>query len=150
MTHLRLIIKNSNISPKNKNYFFDKSELKIILNLYAKMVRKGFWKDYGLNVSNEKVSSNIYKKTSGNAEFRICKNFKIKNGGVVEQIGVNSPVSGSFGGYWLSTNSRIYRRCNTCLNPVTFQDKILARSVYFWWLANFINFFCFGFDKSEE
>ena len=51
MNHLKLIIKNSNLPPKKGNYFFDKSELKIILNLYAKMVSKGFWKDYGLNIS---------------------------------------------------------------------------------------------------
>ena len=50
MNHLKLIIKNSNLATKKGNYFFDKSELKIILNLYTKMVSKGFWKDYGLNI----------------------------------------------------------------------------------------------------
>ena len=80
MNHLKLIIKNSNLATKKKlNYFFDKSELKIILNLYAKMVSKGFWKDYGLNISKEEVSFNVYKKTFENAEFRICKNFRLKN-----------------------------------------------------------------------
>ena len=79
MNHLKLIIKNSNLPTKKGNYFFDKSELKIILNLYAKMVSKGFWKDYGLNISKEKVSFNIYKRASENAEFRICKNFRLKN-----------------------------------------------------------------------
>ena len=80
MNHLKLIIKNSNLATKKKlNYFFDKSELKIILNLYAKMVSKGFWKDYGLNISKEEVSFNVYKRASENAEFRICKNFRLKN-----------------------------------------------------------------------
>ena len=79
MNHLKLIIKNSNLATKKENYFFDKSELKIILNLYAKMVSKGFWKDYGLNISKEEVSFNVYKRTFENAEFRICKNFRIKN-----------------------------------------------------------------------
>jgi len=79
MNHLKLIIKNSNLPTKKGNYFFDKSELKIILNLYAKMVSKGFWKDYGLNISKEEVSFNVYKRTSENAEFRICKNFRLKN-----------------------------------------------------------------------
>ena len=79
MNHLKLIIKNSNLATKNENYFFDKSELKIILNLYAKMVSKGFWKDYGLNISKEEVSFNVYKRASENAEFRICKNFRLKN-----------------------------------------------------------------------
>ena len=79
MDHLKLIIKNSNLVTNKRNYFFDKSELKIILNLYAKMVSKGFWKDYGLNISKKEVSFEVYKRTSENAEFRICKNFGIKN-----------------------------------------------------------------------
>ena len=79
MNHLKLIIKNSNLTTKKINYFFDKSELKIILNLYAKMVSKGFWKDYGLNISKEEVSFNVYKRASENADFRICKNFRLKN-----------------------------------------------------------------------
>ena len=79
MNHLKLIIKNSNLPTKKGNYFFDKSELKIILNLYAKMVSKGFWKDYGLNISRKEVSFNVYKRASDNAEFKICKNFKTKN-----------------------------------------------------------------------
>ena len=79
MNHLKLIIKNSNLVTEKKNYFFNKSELKIILNLYAKMVSKGFWKDYGLNISKEEVSFNVYKRTSENAAFRICKNFRLKN-----------------------------------------------------------------------
>lgn len=79
MNHLKLIIKNSNLAAKKRNYFFNKSELKIILNLYTNMVSKGFWKDYGLNISREEVSFNVYKGTSENAEFKICKNFRIKN-----------------------------------------------------------------------
>ena len=79
MNNLKLIIKNSNLSAKKRNYFFDKSELKIILNLYANMVSKGFWKDYGLNISKEEVSFDIYKRASENAEFRIHKNFRLKN-----------------------------------------------------------------------
>ena len=79
MNHLKLIIKNSNLPTKKRNYFFDKSELKIILNLYAKMVSKGFWKDYGLNISKEEVSFDAYKRASEIAEFRIHKNFILKN-----------------------------------------------------------------------
>ena len=79
MNHLKLIIKNSNLKTKKHNNFFDKSELKIIFNLYARMVSRGFWKDYGLNITKEEVSFNIYKRASENAEFRICKNFMQKN-----------------------------------------------------------------------
>jgi len=79
MNHLKLIIKNSNFLVEKENYFFNKSELKIILNLYAKMVSNGFWKDYGLDISKEEVSFNVYKRTSENAVFKICKNIKLKN-----------------------------------------------------------------------
>ena len=79
MNHLKLVVQNSNSSIEKVNYFFSKSELKIILNLYARMVSKGFWKDYGLNISKEEVSFNIYKRASENAVFKICKNIKLKN-----------------------------------------------------------------------
>ena len=79
MSYLKLIINNNNFFLEKKNYFFNKHELKIILNLYAKMVSEGMWKDYGLNISKKEVSFNIYKRTSENAVFRICKNFKPNN-----------------------------------------------------------------------
>ena len=79
MNHLKLIIKNSNLTTKKRNYFFDKSELKIILNLYSKMVSNGFWKDYGLNISKKEVSFNVYKRTSENPVIKICKNFMPNN-----------------------------------------------------------------------
>ena len=79
MHHLKLINKNSNLMSEKRNHFFNKSELKIILRLYAKMVSKGFWKDYALNISKEEVSFSVYKRTSENAEFRICKNFRLKD-----------------------------------------------------------------------
>ena len=79
MQHLKLVVKNSNFLKENRNYFFNKTELKIILSFYSKMVSKGFWKDYGLNISKEEVSFNIYKRASENAVFKICKNIKLKN-----------------------------------------------------------------------
>ena len=79
MTHLKLVVNNSNSLLKNNNYFFDKSELKIILNLYAKMVSEGLWKDYGLNISKKEISFNAYKRTSENPVIKICKNFRPKN-----------------------------------------------------------------------
>ena len=79
MNHLKLIVKNFNSLAERKSYFFNKSELKIILSFYSRMVSKGFWKDYGLNISKEEVSFNIYKRASENAVFKICKNIKLKN-----------------------------------------------------------------------
>ena len=48
--NLRLII--DNVSKKNieEKHFFEKDELKIILDLYAKMVSEGSWKDYDLSL----------------------------------------------------------------------------------------------------
>ena len=79
MNHIKLIFKNSNSLQEKSNLFFNKSELKIILSFYSEMVSKGLWRDYGLNISKEEVSFNVYKRASENPEFRICKNFKKKN-----------------------------------------------------------------------
>ena len=61
MKHLKLIINNKIIK---KDIFFNKNELKLILNLYAEMVSSGEWKDYGLSISKKEVSFNIYHRTS--------------------------------------------------------------------------------------
>ena len=79
MNKLRLVINNTQSNLEKKNNFFNKQELRIILNLYAKMVSDGSWKDYGFNISKKNVSFNIFKRSSENAIFNICKNFKTKN-----------------------------------------------------------------------
>tara|TARA_Y100000590_G_scaffold136683_1_gene156444 strand:- start:1238 stop:1579 length:342 start_codon:yes stop_codon:yes gene_type:complete len=76
MKHLKLVINNENIS---KNIFFNKIELKLILNLYAKMVSGGEWKDYGLSISKREVSFNVYHRTSEFPAYKITKNLKPKN-----------------------------------------------------------------------
>ena len=53
--NLRLIINNVNKKNVEEKHFFEKDELKIILDLYAKMVSEGSWKDYGLNISSKQV-----------------------------------------------------------------------------------------------
>ena len=73
--NLKLVVNNS-INSDEKKYFFEKSELKIILDLYAKMVSEGSWKDYGLNISNKQVGFSVFKNSAENANYRICKNFK--------------------------------------------------------------------------
>ena len=76
--NLKLVINNS-IKKYEEKFFFEKSELKIILDLYAKMVSNGSWKDYGLNISNKQVSFSVFKNAAENALYKICKNFKPKN-----------------------------------------------------------------------
>tara|TARA_B100000427_G_C15341095_1_gene521214 strand:- start:168 stop:506 length:339 start_codon:yes stop_codon:yes gene_type:complete len=73
--HLKLVVNNSYSNEKQK-YFFEKDELKIILDLYAKMVSNGSWKDYGLKISSKQVAFSVFKNSSENAVFNICKNFK--------------------------------------------------------------------------
>jgi hypothetical protein len=76
--NLKLVINNLQ-NKKEQNHFFEKNELKIILDLYAKMVSEGSWKDYGLNISSKQVSFSVFKNTAENAIYKICKNFKPKN-----------------------------------------------------------------------
>ena len=77
--NLRLIIDNVNKKNIEEKHFFEKDELKIILDLYAKMVSEGSWKDYGLNISSKQVGFSVFKNTTENALYKICKNFKPKN-----------------------------------------------------------------------
>ena len=78
MKHLKLIINNEN---KKKDIFFNKTELQLILNLYAKMVSSGEWKDYGLSISKREVSFNVYHRTAEFPVYKITKNLKPKNKG---------------------------------------------------------------------
>tara|TARA_Y100000590_G_scaffold167099_1_gene191294 strand:- start:222 stop:563 length:342 start_codon:yes stop_codon:yes gene_type:complete len=75
MKHLKLIVNNGN---KNKDIFFNKKELKLILNLYAEMVSSGEWKDYGLSILKKEVSFNVYQRASEFPVYKITKNLKPK------------------------------------------------------------------------
>ena len=77
--NLRLIINNTHNKSIDEKNFFEKNELKIILDLYAKMVSEGSWKDYGLNISSRQVGFSVFKNAAENALYKICKNFKPKN-----------------------------------------------------------------------
>ena len=77
-SNLQLVVNN----PHNKieeKHFFEKDELKIILDLYAKMVSEGSWKDYGLSISSKQVGFSVFKNSAENAMYKICKNFKPSN-----------------------------------------------------------------------
>ena len=77
--NLRLVINNIDRKKLEDNHFFEKDELKIILDLYAKMVSEGSWKDYGLSISSRQVGFSVFKNAAENALYKICKNFKPKN-----------------------------------------------------------------------
>ncbi len=76
--NLKLIINNPYNQIEQKQ-FFEKNELKVILDLYAKMVSEGSWKDYGLNISSKQVSFSVFKNSTENALYKICKNFNPNN-----------------------------------------------------------------------
>ena len=76
--NLKLVVNNIKKDQKQK-FFFEKNELKTILDLYAKMVSEGTWKDYGLSISSKQVSFIVFKNAAENAIYKICKNFKPSN-----------------------------------------------------------------------
>ena len=76
MKHLKLVINNE---KEKGTFFFNKKELKSILNLYAEMVSGGEWKDYGLSISKKEVSFNVYHRASDFPAYKITKNLKPKN-----------------------------------------------------------------------
>ena len=76
--NLKLVINNVDKIIEDK-HFFEKDELKIILDLYAKMVSEGSWKDYGLSISSKQVGFSVFKNAAENALYKICKNFKPNN-----------------------------------------------------------------------
>ena len=76
MKYLKLVVNNEN---KKGDIFFNKTELKLILNLYAKMVSGGEWKDYGLSISKREVSFDVYHRAARFPIYKITKNLKAKN-----------------------------------------------------------------------
>ena len=77
-SNLKLVVNNSHNKEEEK-HFFEKDELKTILDLYAKMVSEGSWKDYGLSISSKQVGFSVFRNATENALYKICKNFKPKN-----------------------------------------------------------------------
>ena len=75
MKNIRLII-NNEIQKKEKEKFFVKKELQCILNLYARMVSNGSWKDYSFSSGMREVSFDVYQRASDKPVLRILKNLK--------------------------------------------------------------------------
>ena len=73
MKNIRLVINNK---KKEKEKFFIKQELQCILNLYAKMVSNGTWKDYSFSSGVKEISFDVYQRSSERPVLRILKNLK--------------------------------------------------------------------------
>ena len=74
MKNIKLIINND--IKKEKVKFFVKKELKCILNLYARMVSNGTWKDYSFSLDSKEISFDVYQRASDRPILRILKNLK--------------------------------------------------------------------------
>ena len=77
MSKIKLVVNNT-IQQKEKEKFFIKKELQSILNLYAKMVSNGSWKDYSFTAGIKEVSFNVYQRASEKPVLKISKNLKPK------------------------------------------------------------------------
>ena len=77
-SNLKLVVNNPSNRIEEK-HFFEREELKIILDLYANMGSEGSWKDSGLSISSKQVSFSVFRNATENALYKICKNFKPKN-----------------------------------------------------------------------
>ena len=75
MKNIRLVVNNTS-QKKEKEKFFIKKELQCILNLYAKMVSNGSWKDYSFSSGSKEVSFDVYQRASDKPVLRILKNLK--------------------------------------------------------------------------
>ena len=75
MSKLKLII-NNDLKKKERERFFIKKELQCILNLYAKMVSNGSWKDYSFSTDAKEVSFDVYQRSSEKPVLKITKNLK--------------------------------------------------------------------------
>ena len=75
MKKIKLIV-NNDIRKIEKEKFFIKRELQCILNLYAKMVSNGSWKDYSFSSGTKEVSFDVYQRASDQPVLRILKNLR--------------------------------------------------------------------------
>tara|TARA_B100000945_G_C20299450_1_gene557283 strand:+ start:306 stop:650 length:345 start_codon:yes stop_codon:yes gene_type:complete len=75
-SRLKLVVNNK---IYNKEKFFIKEELKTILNLYARKVSSGDWKDYGLSINKREITFDVYQRASEKPIYRISKNLNPKN-----------------------------------------------------------------------
>jgi len=73
---LKLIV-NNRFYKKEK--FFIKKELQAILNLYARKVSSGDWKDYGLSINKREITFDVYQRVSEKPIYRISKSLNPKN-----------------------------------------------------------------------
>lgn len=67
------VITNAQPRKKLKQICFDRRELQSILDVYARMVAFGEWKDYSIDIGRDTASFNIYRRASEMPVYSIVK-----------------------------------------------------------------------------
>ncbi len=58
---------------------FDRHELRLILNIYGRMVSQGEWRDYALSFLPDRAVFSIYRRASEVALYRVEKRPELRN-----------------------------------------------------------------------
>lgn len=110
--------KSSFPAPMNSNVpgtFFNRHELKLILDLYGRMVAAGEWRDYAIDDEGDAVMFSIYRRSSEMPLYQIKKCPKL-----ARKQGAYSICSAS---------GQILKRGHTLDNTLRFFDRKLLRLV---------------------
>lgn len=70
-------VKPTAVKPAEPPVFFDRREFKAILNLYARMVGMGEWRDYAIGHDRESCSFAVFRRSADGALYRIVKTPKL-------------------------------------------------------------------------
>lgn len=58
---------------------FNRQELTLLLNVYGRKVASGEWRDYAMDMLEDRAYFSIYRRTSERPQFVIEKNPKLRN-----------------------------------------------------------------------
>ena len=72
-------IHSQNGSQLPETVFYQRSELKIILSLYGRMVAAGEWRDYGISSLRYVAIFSVFQRTAEQPLYRIEKRPKLRN-----------------------------------------------------------------------
>ena len=69
--------KAAEAKPPDPHVFFDRREFNLILNLYARMVGQGEWRDYAIGHDRDSCSFAVFRRSADGALYRIVKTPKL-------------------------------------------------------------------------
>ena len=78
MNRTKTITGNAYLSEREKQNFFSKEELYLILSLYGTGVSSGKWKDYAIDHTKDNAVFSIYRNTFEKAFLSIKKKTALK------------------------------------------------------------------------